>query len=98
MNWIDVNLPWVKYSHKDGSPIIGEDSFCKRGLNNPGILLETDKGEFFLIGSVNSLGGTCDCCAEFDENTMVKRYCRLARLDIFLSQKGENAHGEKPTG
>lgn len=52
-------------------------SFCGRGLNKPGTLIEVvigGKTETFLIGDVNCLGGVCDDCMMFDRSVIVKRY------------------------
>ncbi len=55
-------------------------SFTGRGLNEPGTLVEIEeeidnekKLFYFLIGSINTLGGVCDDCKAFD-NGIVRRY------------------------
>lgn len=31
----------------------------------PGMLVETSDGEQLLVGHVNKMSGTCDCCSEW---------------------------------
>ena len=52
----------------------GMDSFYKRKLNIPGTLIETEDGEQFLIGHINTIRGVCDDCTMFEPDTIVKRY------------------------
>jgi len=34
-----------------------KNSFVGQGLNKPGVLIETDKGQQLLIGNLNPFGG-----------------------------------------
>jgi hypothetical protein len=52
-------------------------SFCGKGLNKSGILIEVKiKNEVkeFLIGDINEAKGVCDDCVEFGNDTIVLRY------------------------
>lgn len=62
--WIESGLPWRNWNG---------DSFCGRGLNNPGTIVEVD-GKMHLIGTINELGGVCDDCVGFDGDSIVTRY------------------------
>ena len=59
---------------------IKKRSFCGRGLNNPGTLIEiaNNSGRIkqYLIGHINPLAGICDDCCEFSQGDkiIVKRY------------------------
>lgn len=63
-NWVDLNLPYY-------SP--GEDSLIARGLNRPGVLIDTEDG-VYLIGHINDQRGVCDDCTAFERGIIVKRY------------------------
>lgn len=56
---------WIEHKQK---------SFCGRGLNVPGTLIELEDGSIHLIGSINTNGGVCSDCVAFDESMIVKRY------------------------
>lgn len=77
MKWIKCNIPFGPVYSKY-SPV-GKDSFTKRGLNKPGVLIKTKKKhdgrDTFLIGHINGLRGVCDDCVMFDTETIVKEYC-----------------------
>ena len=64
-DWIEVNIP---FWHTRG----GTD-FVSLDLNKAGTLIDTEKG-IFLIGHINQVGGICDDCSDFDDDTIVKRY------------------------
>lgn len=52
-------------------------SFCGRGLNKPGTMIEISDEEDkrqLLIGDVNCLGGVCDDCMGFSKDVIVLRY------------------------
>lgn len=52
-------------------------SFCGRGLNIPGTLIEvSNNGNIskYLLGDVNVLGGVCDDCPAFSKEIIVTRY------------------------
>jgi hypothetical protein len=48
-------------------------SFCGKGLNKPGTMVEVD-GKKYLIGDINANRGVCDDCAAFTSDSIVKRY------------------------
>jgi len=64
---------WV-FNHKE----YNKKSFCELKLNKTGTLVEiqfkNSETKTYLIGDINKLGGVCDDCTEFDENSIVKRY------------------------
>ena len=69
----------VKYfdsfnDQKEACDALEMDSFTKRGLNIPGVLIETDKEEQFLLGHIDCKGGTCGCCADIHDDTIITRY------------------------
>lgn len=70
--WIKCNLPWVNYN------VDGRD-FQK--LAKPGVLIEFENGETLLIGHINKLGGVCDCCVEFSDSAIIKRYKVLVEFE-----------------
>lgn len=76
--WIEYNKPW--YSPK------GIECFWRSGFNKPGIIVETDDGNF-LIGDINPNAGTCDCCAEFTSNQIIKRYLILDLEEFNLNKE-----------
>ena len=81
--WVSVQPEVIKWQDKYNKLIDAEEqriaqlSFCGRGLNNPGTLIEVEiNGELkqFLVGDINCLRGVCDDCTAFDNETIVKRY------------------------
>jgi hypothetical protein len=53
------------------------NSFCGRGLNNPGTLIEVEENgklSEYLIGDINVNCGVCNDCVAFNSNAIVKRY------------------------
>jgi len=43
----------------------------------PGMVIETVDGDVILVGNINTMGGSCDCCPEFKtHNTkhLIKRW------------------------
>lgn len=71
--WVECNLPWVSYPGKGER----KPSFNSEGLNKSGTLIEVEENgslRLYLIGDINELGGTCDDCAAFTNDTIVKRY------------------------
>ena len=69
-DWIELNLRFGVWYGDDEY----EDSFCQRGLNKAGTLIETDEYGAQLIGNVNEKMGYCDCCADIFEDIVIKRY------------------------
>jgi hypothetical protein len=70
-DWIDVNVPFGPcYEGPNGEE---SDSFQKRGLVAPGVLIEMEDGHTFLIGHVNELAGTCDDC-NIGRGGIIRRY------------------------
>ena len=70
--WIKTNLPYGHvYGKKDWSQL---DSFCKRGLNQPGTLIKMKNGDQYLIGDINELRGVCDDCTAFEKDNIVVGY------------------------
>lgn len=49
-------------------------SFCGRGLNVPGTLIEMADGTIHLMGTINCSRGCCDDCEAFEREAIVKRY------------------------
>lgn len=49
-------------------------SWEKFGNADPGVLVEMEDGEQYLIGHMNRYAGVCDCCIKFDPDTIVRRY------------------------
>ena len=57
-------------------------TFCELELNKPGTLIEIDwidckhnkQTKQYLIGTINSNKGCCDCHSAFSDDTIVKRY------------------------
>lgn len=47
------------------------------GLNQPGVVLLTEEGKQILVGDVDPEGGTCGCCAELRDVTVIKAYAVL---------------------
>jgi hypothetical protein len=64
-DWIEINIPYQAY---DG------DSFKKRDLNKPGVLIRLADEREFLIGHINEWRGVCDDCTEFEADEIVKAY------------------------
>ena len=52
--------------------------FCAEGLNKPGTIIHTTK-RAYLIGDINTLGGVCDDCMDFDNwnNEQILEYLNL---------------------
>ena len=49
--------------------------FVNSEYNRPGVLIETESGEKYLIGHINTESGTCGCCGGISE--MIKRCCLI---------------------
>lgn len=73
MKWIDINLPFGRVWDEDSIDEL--DSMRKRGLVQPGMLLEMEDGEEVLVGHINPEGGVCGDCALLRGPEVVKRYC-----------------------
>jgi hypothetical protein len=71
VDWKTINLP---YGPIFDNKLNEEDSFSKRKLDKPGILIQIETGEEFLIGDINKNRGICDDCAEFDNTMLVVKY------------------------
>jgi hypothetical protein len=56
------------------------DSFHKRGLAKPGVLVKIEGDGNFLIGHVNDEGGVCGCCSVIRPNSVVEKYKVLCKL------------------
>jgi hypothetical protein len=50
------------------------DQFTTDELNKPGVLVELDESERFLIGDMNTLAGYCDDCTQFSGSEIISRY------------------------
>lgn len=73
--WIEIDLPYGPvYDYDESDKMQQQDSFDKRELNKPGIMIELEDGKQYLIGDINPLRGVCDDCVEFDKMAIVKRY------------------------
>lgn len=57
-DWIDCDLPWRTFQTSV----------------RVGMLVELENGDQMLIGSVNELGGCCDCCEEIRGGDIIVRY------------------------
>lgn len=83
--WIINNpkiIEWQKEYHKV-MEYKKSLTFCGRGLNTPGTLIEIEIDEentIFLIGNINTHGETPDDIEEFDGKTIVKRYAKVINL------------------
>ena len=56
--WIEVDEKWITFS----------------GKVKIGMIIEVENGDQYLVGHINILGGTCDCCSEFIHSDVIKRY------------------------
>jgi len=74
--FMDVQPEYIQYQkdfenfNKDGD----QKSFCGRGLNKPGTLIETADGNQYLIGDINANAGVCDDCVEFGNDMIIVKY------------------------
>ena len=78
-DWMKNHPLWLEYQEdmKRYNKEIGEKSFCGKGLNRPGTIIEVKSGkelDHLLIGDINKLGGVCDDCMNFDSKAIVVRY------------------------
>ena len=67
-------------ANKAAVEAVEQMSFCGRGLNLPGTLIEFEldgKLERRLIGDIDTNGGICGCCADVRGNMVVTRYARV---------------------
>lgn len=71
MSWIEINLPFGQEYLENMEEA---DTFCGRGLAQPGVLIRMATGWEFLIGDINALGGQCDCCLGPLPTDVVKEY------------------------
>jgi hypothetical protein len=81
--WLDEQPEMIEWNKQCDEITKADDmvqntkSFCGRGLNKAGVLIEIEdrsgKITQYLIGNINTLGGTCDDC-HIDEESVVKRY------------------------
>ncbi len=74
---------WAEHGEKQANK-----SFCGRNLNRPGVLIEFEEnGQRFkhLIGEINQLGGVCDDCRAFGDETIILRYRVIWDGDYGLS-------------
>ena len=77
--WMQNQPAWIDYQEvlKAWSDCESQKSFCGKGLNKPGTLVEVlDNKELkqHLIGDINTLGGVCDDCMGFSKDAVVVRY------------------------
>ena len=77
--WLKNHPLWLEYQEniKRYDDEIGKKSFCGKGLNKPGTMIEIKVGNDLrqlLIGDVNVLGGVCDDCMMFDNDVIILRY------------------------
>lgn len=77
---------YEEYKAYQSRPKDNEKSFCGRGLNKPGTLIEVkhianDSVEQLLLGDVNCRGGVCDDCKGIENDDVVLRYCVLWAKD-----------------
>lgn len=63
--WIDFGLAFSEL----------EDELKRKNLSLPGLMIESEDGDQFLVGHINELGGTCDDCRAISFETIIKRYC-----------------------
>jgi len=49
----------------------------RQGLFPPGVVIETEGGNRYLVGEINELGGVCDDCPAFPSKTIITRYMKL---------------------
>lgn len=67
--WIEYNRSWKE--------------FCDADLNQPGTQIEVQDAfdlrsqHTYIVGSINRLGGACDCCQEVLCKQTVIRYRRI---------------------
>lgn len=66
--WIEINIQYGRNCDKD------EDSFVNRRLDNAGTQIRLKGGRAYLIGDINQLGGSCDCCTAVDGSDIVEAY------------------------
>ncbi len=72
--------PEIKAYYEEVNAISVENSnksFCGRGLNKAGTLIEVSHNNVvkqYLIGDINTLGGVCDDCMAFENDAIVLRY------------------------
>lgn len=52
------------------------DTFIGKGLNRPGVLIQTNEpeGGLYLLGDINCDGGSCNCCDLVRGETIVVKY------------------------
>jgi len=70
-DWVELNLP---FGPAYDEHLEYEDSLDKRGLAKPGVLVECENGEQYLIGHINRHRGICDDCEAFGPYTIIKKY------------------------
>lgn len=76
-DWEVINIPFGPLVDHDFTEM---DSFSKRGLNQPGVLLELENGRHYLIGHVNPYGAHDGQFAQdvlIKANTIVHKYKRI---------------------
>lgn len=61
------------------------NTFVGRDLANPGVQIELEDGERYLIGTINQNGGVCDDCKAFEGSAIVKRYRVLVESSLLVS-------------
>jgi hypothetical protein len=55
--------------------------FKNEKLNEPGVQVETESGNTYLLGEVNMMGGCCDDCPDLCSNDIIVRYRRLLSVE-----------------
>jgi hypothetical protein len=80
---------WENHKDKEGWTDYGGTflELFEEGFGYPGMLIRDEDDRINLIGSVSMAGGTCDCCAEVYDHTVVKSY-KLA-CDVLPDRKGD---------
>ena len=59
---------------------VTKDTFCGRGLNQPGTQIELENGEKYLIGDIAPTGGWSEDNGPFQDHAVVLRYRVLLTL------------------
>lgn len=80
IEWIPFNPPipfGPEHQFVNNEYVLNKNSFSGQKLAQPGVVLLTSDGRQILIGDVNYQGGTCGCCPEVREDTVIAAYAIL---------------------
>ena len=81
MNWTIVDLPFGPILELPPDLPPGESALLEHRPSfthdigvRPGMLLELESGDRYLVGDINPLGGGCDDCPLVSRNDIIHRY------------------------